>query len=220
MLRIFTGVSEACCKWLEHFNIKAKGVWHNAIDIEEEKQYSEYFLAKEKKKTIQIFYAGRLIKDKGVLLLVQAYEELKKKYDTITLSFAGEGPLYEELQNNPNVIALGKLERKDIMRQYAKADIFVSPSSFPEGLPTTILEAGLMNCAVVATAMGGTTEIIQDGITGLICKPEVSDITKKIEKLIQEEDFREELAKNLHNKICKDFSWENTTKQILEKIEE
>lgn len=213
---IFTGVSKACCKWLEHFNIKAKGVLYNAIETSEYELYKNDINQNE---NIKILYAGRLIKDKGVLILGEAYEELAKKYKNITLALVGDGALYEELKKKENIEVLGRLERDDIMRQYANADIFVSPSSFPEGLPTTVLEAGLMKCAVVATDAGGTAEIIEDGKEGLLCKPEVQDIVEKLEILIKDKELRKNLLENLHNKICKQFSWDNTTKQLLEIIE-
>ncbi len=104
------------------------------------------------------------------------------------------------------------------MSLYNNVDIFINPS-YSEGLPTTVLEAGLMKCAVVATDVGGTSEIIENGKEGLLCKPEVLDITKKLETVIKDEDFRKTIGENLHKKICKQFSWDNTVKQILEIIE-
>lgn len=113
---------------------------------------------------------------------------------------------------------LGKLEHDHMMKQYVTSDIFINPS-YSEGLPTTVLEAGLMKCAVVATDVGGTSEIIEDRKDGLLCKPEVLDIVEKLEILIKDKNLREQLSENLYNKINKQFSWENTTKQLLEIIE-
>lgn len=211
----FYGVSKACCKWLEHFNIEAKGVLSNAIDISEYKE-----VVKNNKDTIRILYAGRLIKDKGVLILVQAYEELTKKYPNIILTLAGDGELYEDLSKKSNIEVLGKLNHEDMMEMYLQSDIFVSPSKFPEGLPTTILEAGLMKCAVIATNMGGTAEIIEDNKTGFICKPEVFDIIEKLELLLKNEKLRKDISENLHTEVINRFSWENTTKNMLKIIEE
>lgn len=214
----FYGVSQACCKWLEHFNIKAKGVLTNAIDISEYEKHKNDI--NKSSNNIQILYAGRLIKDKGVLLLVQAFEELKKKYNSITLNLAGDGALYEELKNNESINLLGRLERVSMMKQYAKTDVFVSPSCFPEGLPTTILEAGLMKCAVIATNMGGTAEVVEHEKQGLICEANVEDISKKLEELIKNQDMRRNYAENLHEKIVSKYSWGTTVGEILKIIEE
>lgn len=104
------------------------------------------------------------------------------------------------------------------MSLYNSVDIFINPS-YSEGLPTTVLEAGLMKCAVVATDVGGTSEIIEDGKEGLLCKPEVLDITKKLEIVIKDKSLRKMIAENLHKKVCEQFSWEKTAKEILEIIE-
>lgn len=212
----FYGVSKACCKWLEHYKIKAKGVLYNAIDEKEYDLYQEQ--VKKNNNKIRILFAGRLIKDKGILLLVEAYQNLQKKYTNIELTIVGDGPLYNELKEDKQLSLLGKLEHEEMMKQYAKADIFINPS-YSEGLPTTVLEAGLMKCAVVATNVGGTSELIEDGKQGLLCKPEVFDITEKLEVLIKDETLRKTLGENLHKKIKEQFSWERTTKQILDIIE-
>lgn len=215
MLMIFTGVSKACCKWLEHFNIKAKGVLYNAVEISEYECYKSEIKADE---NIKILYAGRLIEDKGILLLEEAYKTLKKKYFNIKLFIAGDGPLYKKLKQNEKIVMLGKLEHEDMMKQYITSDIFINPS-YSEGLPTTVLEAGLMKCAVVATDVGGTAEIIEDGKEGLLCKPQVQDITEKLDALIKDKESRQNFVENLHKKVIKQFSWENTTKQLLDVIE-
>lgn len=103
------------------------------------------------------------------------------------------------------------------MSLYNSVDIFINPS-YSEGLPTTVLEAGLMKCAVVATDVGGTSEIIEDGRDGLLCKPEVLDITDKLETVIKDKSFREIIAENLHKRVCEQFSWEKTSEKILEII--
>ena len=75
-----------------------------------------------------------------------------------------------------------------------------------------------MKCAVVATNVGGTAEIIEDGKEGLLCKPEVLDITKKLENCIKDKNLRMTLSQNLHEKVKKQFSWDNTTNKIVEII--
>lgn len=215
MYQIFMGFHGACCKWLEHYHIQAKGVLANAIDTEEYELYEDE--VESKKEEIKILYAGRLIQDKGILLLKQAYDTLRKKYHNIKLIIAGDGPLYEDLKKNTKIQMLGKLNHDELMKQYAKADIFINPS-YSEGLPTSILEAGLMKCAVVATNVGGTSEIIEDAKTGLLCKPDTADIIEKLETVIQDEKLQKKLAESLHEKIVKKFSWEITTNKILEII--
>ena len=100
----------------------------------------------------------------------------------------------------------------------AKTDIFVNPSYFPEGLPTSILEAGLMKCAVVATPMGGTAEILDSDNIGLICGFEEDEIEEKIVKLLDSKEEREKLGENIHNRVIDEFSWDATAKKIANTI--
>ncbi|MBO5478116.1 MAG: glycosyltransferase family 4 protein [Clostridia bacterium] len=216
MLKIFIGVSRACCNWLKHYKINAKGVLSNAIEVSEYDFYKD--ISKTNQKNIRILYAGRLIKDKGIILLVEAFKRILNNFTNVELFIAGDGPLEEILKKEKNMQLLGKLNHEELMKEYAKADIFINPS-YSEGLPTTVLEAGLMKCAVVATDVGGTSEIIEDRKEGLLCKPEVLDITEKLEVLIKDEILRETLGEKLHEKVVKQFSWDNTANKILELLQ-
>lgn len=213
----FYGVSKACCNWLKHYQIEAKGVLYNAIDTKEYDLYKNMIHKSNDK--IKILYAGRLLKDKGILLLVEAFKELLNRFKNIELVIAGDGPLGETLEEEKNIKLLGKLNHEELMKEYANAEIFVNPS-YSEGLPTTVLEAGLMKCAVLATDVGGTSEIIKDKEEGLLCKPEISDIIEKLEILIKDQELRDKLSKNIHMKVKQQFSWDNTAKSILDIIKE
>ena len=208
----YYGVSKKCTEWLKHFNIEAKGVFYNSVNSEEIEEYSK-FINKDTGK-INITYTGRMIEEKGVLRLIDAFKNLNEKYDNLELSLAGEGPILEKIiQENKdikNIHILGKISHDEVMKLLGRTNIFVNPSHFSEGLPTTILEAGLMECAVVATPMGGTTEIISDDSLGYICGFETQEIQEKIEKLINEP----EIVKDMSIK----FSWDITAKKIAETI--
>ncbi|MCK6462537.1 MAG: glycosyltransferase family 4 protein [Candidatus Pacebacteria bacterium] len=87
-------------------------------------------------------------------------------------------------------------------------DIFVLPS-IKEGLPYVILEAGLAGLPVVASNIGGILEIIEDDKNGLLVPPaDPEALARAIKKLVEDKTLRENLAKNLHEKITKEFSLE------------
>ena len=216
----FYGVSKHCIEWLKHFHIKGKGVFYNSIDANEYELYHDStYSVPVRKEALKILFVGRMISNKGINELVKAYQTLKQKH-TITLVIAGDGPLKEKIQKeNPEIILNGNLDHDEVMKLYNSCDIFVNPS-YSEGLPTTVLEAGLMKCAVVATDVGGTSEIIEDKKEGLLCKPDVLDITEKLETLIQDESLRNTLGENLHEKVKEKFSWERTAEEVLKIIKE
>lgn len=217
----FYGVSEKCTEWLKHFNIEAKGVFYNSVDTSEIETYKHY-INKSGAKTI-ITYTGRMIEEKGVLKLIEAFKKLNEKYEHLELNLAGEGPILErikaESKDIDNIKILGKISHEEVMKLLGKTNIFVNPSSFSEGLPTTILEAGMMKCAVVATPMGGTGEIISDDNIGYICGFKTEEIQEKIEKLLKNKEESTRLGENIKKKVIDKFSWEATAKKIIKTIE-
>lgn len=221
----FYGVSKKCNEWLKHFNIKAKGVIYNSIDDREYEKYKNDKYFKENNNKIKIVYAGRLLKIKGVDLLINAYVNLLKNdakiYKDTELIIAGEGELegvIKEASKKYNIKYLGKLNHDEIMSLFNQTDIFINPSTSPEGLPTAILEAGLMKCSVIATPMGGTIEVIENNVNGLICKPTQDSIEQSIKQLVDNEKERNKYAEKLHIHIKEKFSWENTTKELIKNI--
>ena len=215
----FYGVSKKCVEWLKHFDIEAKGVFYNSINTEEAEVYNND-IQKDNEK-ISITYVGRLISEKGVLKLISIFKDLQKNYD-IELNIAGQGPLLDKIKqdnkDNINIHILGMLSHDDVMNLLAKTDIFINPSSFPEGLPTTILEAGIMECAVVATPMGGTAEILENDNIGLICGFEENEIKEKLVELLNDKDKREKLSKNIKKQVIEKFSWDATAKKVVNTI--
>jgi len=99
---------------------------------------------------------------------------------------------------------------------YLKAfDIFVLPS-IKEGLPYTLLEAGLAGLPVIASNIGGISEIIENEKTGLLISPADSDkLVNAIKKLLEDKNLADGLAKNLRQKIILEFSLEKMVKETL-----
>lgn len=213
----FYGVSNIAGRWLKKFNIKYSGVWYNSIDT------NQIIPKRIKQKNLNFLYAGRLIKQKGIDNVLEAFEILNKEYHNIHMFIAGDGPEFEYLRNkyqNKNIEFLGKLSYLDLCNYYVKTEIFLYPPLWPEGLPTSILEAGLMGCSVIGTNQGGITEIIEDKINGIICDGSVESLVESMKVLIDNEMLRKKYSKELNKTIKDKFSWENTVKVIINDIEE
>lgn len=220
---IFYGVSERCNMWLKHFNIESKGVLYNSIDQNDFKKYKDKYYFKPNKNNINICFAGRLIKEKGVYELCDAFNELSKNYKNIKLQIAGDGPILKDLKNkyidNKRINFLGKLNFDNVMSLYNSSDIFVYPSMYPEGLPTSILEAGLMKCAVIATDRGGTIEVITHKQDGLICEENTKSIHDNLKLLLDNVELIDIYSEKLHNRIVNNFTWNVTAKKLSDIIE-
>ena len=209
------GVSNEAVKWQKHFGIISDGVWYNSIN-----EFGLDTSLKKNKKIINITYAGRILKQKGITELLEVFTELKR--DDIKLFVAGDGNLLDSLKskykNNDNIIFEGKLDFDSLTKLYAKTDIFVYAPIWPEGLPTGILEAGFMKCAVIASPYGGTKEIINNENGILIT--DKNELKNALIKLIDDKKLRNKLSSSLYKKVCNDFLWKNTALKVLGDIDE
>ena len=126
-----------------------------------------------------ILSAGRLVPWKGFEAVIEAVSLLNTRLNLVTrfnLVLAGSGPheevLLKTIENNNAkgyVRMIGQLPHEELQVWLAASDVFVLNSSY-EGLSHSILEAFAARTPVIATDVGGNTELIQDGTTGLLVK--------------------------------------------------
>ncbi len=177
------------------------------------------------KNAIIIGTIGEFTKNKGQKYLIDAVKSLITRYPLLVTLIIGWGEEKENLsllvtryslQNNMFII-----DNLPNAASYLKAfDIFVLPS-IKEGLPYTLLEAGLAGVAVVSTQVGGIPEIIDDKKNDLLAKPaDSNDLAQKIEELINNEDERKLFSSALWQKIIQEFSLEKMLSATLAAYEE
>lgn len=212
----FYGVSEACNTWLRKIGISSSGVWYNSIDC-------EHPTVPQPHSGINFFYAGRILKQKGVQNILEAFTRLQEEYtqDDINLYIAGDGPdlnAYKKQYQNPKIHFLGRLNSDELRRYYSMCDIFLFPPQHPEGLPTVLLEAGLAKCAVIGTDQGGISEVIQNGKNGIIIESTTDALLEAMKQLLNDQELLSRLANALFQTIQQDFSWQNTVQKILHNI--
>lgn len=211
----YYGVSNEACKWQKHFNIESNGVWYNSIN-----DFSKDIKIKKSTKSINFLYAGRVLKQKGIIELLESFSELEKKYDNIKLTIAGDGNLLNEVKekyNSKNICFLGKVNFDELKKLYSRCNVFVYAPIWPEGLPTSILEAGLMKCSVIGSPQGGIKEIIKDNETGLMISNSV-ELYESMKMLIDDEKLRNKLANNLEKYIRNNFLWDTTSNKVIKDI--
>ncbi|MBX9580760.1 MAG: glycosyltransferase [Gemmataceae bacterium] len=119
--------------------------------------------------------AGRLSPEKGFDVLIDAAAEVLRNDPDIGFVLFGEGAMRPDLERRVTDLGLvGRFVlpgfRSDLDRLLPAADVVVLPS-FTEGLPNVALEASAAGVPVVATAVGGTPEVVADGETGLLVPP-------------------------------------------------
>jgi glycosyltransferase involved in cell wall biosynthesis len=124
---------------------------------------------------VAIGHVGRISPEKGVVQLVEAFKRVVAEFPSSRLIIAGDGPDIGRARRAAaapglpaRVAFLGY--REDIEAVYGALDLFVLNSA-TEGLPNAILEAMAFGVPVVATAVGGTPELVRDMETGLLIPP-------------------------------------------------
>lgn len=219
----FYGVSKRCTEWLKHFKIEASGVLYNSIDPSVYDKYKdEKYNPAVDKQEIVISYIGRIIKEKGVELLLETFQDITDNYPNAVLYIAGDGPClqeYKEKYKNNKIHFEGKINYEQVLKLCNQTDIFVHPSMYPEGLPTSILEAGIMKSAVIATDRGGTVEVINDKKYGLIMEENKESLKKHLTYLLDNPKEISKLKDNFQKRILEEFTWQVTAKKLIKEME-
>lgn len=164
------------------------------------------------KYTFVIGFTGRLVRDKGIIELVQAFKILSKRYDKVALLLVGmleerdalPIEIIEYIRMNPAIISTGYVENSKIEYYYALMDVFVLPS-YREGFPTSILEASSMQLPVVTTKVTGCIDAIIKDETGTFVENDSLDITRAIEKYAINKELRKKHGSNGRKFVEKNF---------------
>lgn len=163
---------------------------------------------------------GRLHKQKGYRYLLQAIARVGVEVPRVKLIIVGEG---EEENNLKNLVKLLDLTSKiifaglrdDVEMILERAELFVLPSLW-EGMPNVLLEAMIAGKPVIATDVGGISEVVINGETGVLVAPKDSDaLANAILNLFKDKMKAENMGKAAGNRVEKHFSISGT----LEKTE-
>ena len=165
-----------------------------------------------------VLYLGSLRLIKGVHYLVKAAKILLKTRSDLVFIFGGEGLLKERLIEETKEIKKqaflfpGYIHKTE--EYLAAADVLVLPS-FSEGLPMVLLEAQAMGKPVIATNVGGVSDLIKNEENGLIIRPmDIREIERSILMLINDKGIRDEIGKNGMINVQKNFNFKILSKKL------
>ena len=158
--------------------------------------------------TFTLLSIGELHTNKGYDLFIPSLKNIQTDF---VYAIIGAGEEQANLQKiidkhglTDKVKMLGRIA--DAYKYIKASDIFILPSR-TEAFPYVLLESGLSQSAVLASRVGGIPEIIIENETGLMFDPHDSDeLTTKLKTLMENEELREKLARNIHEKVVQDFS--------------
>ena len=129
-----------------------------------------------------VCFTARLEATKGIHVLVEALARLRPAHPRLRLVVAGGGPheaavrrLVRDLDLEDAVDLLGPVDHDGVAAVHAASDVFALPALGPEGLPLSLAEAMASGLPVVASAVSGVTEAVEDGATGILTPPGDAD---------------------------------------------
>ncbi len=159
-----------------------------------------------------ILSIGRIVRDKGIAELVNVFERLHAKDNSLRLVLVGEfedhlDPLdpgtREKLQTHPAIIMAGWHDEVEYFLHLANVLVH---ASHREGFPNVLLQAGAMNCPIVCSGIPGNIDIVDDGETGLVFKVKnEEELFQKLKLAIQDPGEMKVMADRLKQKIQKNF---------------
>ncbi len=162
-----------------------------------------------------VLFVGRLDRQKGPFVLLEACGELFKRFQDTHLLFAGDGPLRSSLERAVKDAGLAGrvhfLGARDDVPELMRASTCLALPSRWEGLPNVILEAMAAGLPVISTDVDGSVELIEDGKTGLLVPAESpSALVTAIERILIEPDRVNRMVDAAQHMATERFAWRNT----------
>lgn len=169
-------------------------------------------------------FVGRLVGDKGINELVEAFCNIKINNLKLLLVGPTEEKLdplkpetIEMIKNNKNIIPVGF--QKDVRNYFAISDALTFPS-YREGFPNVVIQAGAMELPSIVSNINGCNEIIQDGKNGLIIPSKnVQELKKSMIKLIHDKELHQNLKQNSRAMIVSRYKQSIVWEAILEEYQ-
>jgi glycosyltransferase involved in cell wall biosynthesis len=173
-----------------------------------------------------VLFAGRLVRDKGIEELVEAFTKLNKKYNDVKMLLIGD---FE-----PHLDAISEKAEKSILqhpsiqlipwtdkiREYIYlADFLVLPT-YREGFANILLEAGAMKCPIICSNATGNVDLIRNNENGLLFPvADAVSLYSKMEFALENPDVMKKMAATLHLEILKEYDLTKIIKLNLQKYD-
>jgi glycosyltransferase involved in cell wall biosynthesis len=160
----------------------------------------------------ELLFVGRLLRGKGIALLLEAVAALRTRGLDVTATIVGDGPARREHERDAerrglagHVSFTGAVGQDAIRAHYERADVFCLPS-FAEGVPVVAMEAMAMELPVVATRIMGLPELVDDGVSGVLVAPGRADVlVAALERLVRAPGERRRLGRAAREKVSADY---------------
>jgi glycosyltransferase involved in cell wall biosynthesis len=180
-------------------------------------KYGGNFATEEERGTILFF--GNIRQYKGLEFLIRAAPKVSESVPGVRIIIAGEGDFspYAELIKDQRLFEIHNsfIPDEKVAELFRRSEVVVLPYSKMSGQSGVLNIALAFNKPVVATDVGGISEVVKDGKTGLVVKPEdVNELAAALVRMLEDDNLKCTIRDNLANTTGK-LSWDNIAKQYV-----
>jgi glycosyltransferase involved in cell wall biosynthesis len=190
-------------------------VLENAVAVDEAIE------RKQENREKTLIFLGRLHESKGLSEIIEACRVLKKEGFDFRFKCFGAGEQKDFFVTEMSQILGDKFHYGGVIagaekwRELAKADVFVLPSRYGEGLPMAMLEAMAAGCVVVVSEMASVGAVVREGFNGFLVEPRnVAQLIEKLEPILSGEIDSEILRRNARETIKAKFDLNDYIKRL------
>jgi glycosyltransferase involved in cell wall biosynthesis len=205
-------------------------VLHNGVDLNRFKPSSEVKDEMRKKLGISkdarvVLTVRRLVYKNGIDTLIASAEIAVKKNPKLVFVVVGKGPDFDEVKEKivqlgmqRNLRLTGFVSDRDLPFYYNVADLFALPSKSGEGLPLVALEAMATGLPVIATNVGGTSEVMSEAYGKLVPPNSPNSLAEAILEFSLKD--LSVIKKNLRIMMEQKYSWDKNVEKLIKIYEE
>ena len=202
-------------------------VWviHNGLDVDHFDQLNDgpYTMKRDEKNgAVRIGVVANLRPEKGHLFFLDVAQLLLQSYPQVCFVIAGDGSMRGRIEAKIRVLELkdhvqltGAVKNVPAFLKSGNVDILVNPSD-SEGFPNAVMEAMAAALPVVATDVGGTSELVREGLTGYLVQPgDGAAMADRLTRLCKDPETRRKMGEAGRRRIAEQF----TADQMARKFE-
>jgi glycosyltransferase involved in cell wall biosynthesis len=183
------------------------------------------YVPEPESKTLKVVFTARMVKEKGVIELIEAAEKLRHDYEGRLefwlcgrLAVNADAVSKEELEARCDGKYIKWLDfQKDIKSVLEQCHIMAFPSYYREGVPKSLIDVCAVGRPIVTTNSIGCKDVVDDGVNGFLVPVKDSDaLARKLRILIEDKALRVRMGRAAREKAEQEFSIERVVEKHLE----
>lgn len=174
-------------------------VIHNYVNVDEFTARDNYLENKDK---IIITYPRSLYEPRGLYIVLEIVEDILEKFEKVEFHFVGKGFLEDTknidklIEKYPDRIKRYSKSPEEMKEVYSYSDISLIPTQYSEGTSLSCLEAMSSGNLVIATRIGGLTDLVINGYNGYLIEPSAEALKQTLIDVLTDFDSQNQIRKN------------------------